>query len=330
MNCTHCGTPLPQEVAYCPRCGTPTPALYSAAGAAPNAPTVASSPAGTPMPLPPNDYGHLPYGLAPPSPYSTPPLTPPPPPPKRRVKTSLFLVAVVLVAFFASIGVFAFLAKGGANRPPANASTTATASPIITTTTMAVTAPYAYPSYLPGHGTLSYHDSLATNDSAHLWGEGGAGGQSCTFMQEAYHVLNTQAHSFYLCGRATVFSDFAFEVQMKILRGDCGGIGFRAKTTTTLYRFDVCSDGTYLLTFGAGAQTRELTGNTSAAIHSGLNQINVLAVVARGSTITLYANQQQLSSVTDQTNNQGFIGVLAENNGNSTEAAYQNASTWTF
>jgi eukaryotic-like serine/threonine-protein kinase len=52
---------------------------------------------------------------------------------------------------------------------------------------------------------------------------------------------------------------------------------------------------------------------TSAFIKSGLNQVNTLAVIARGSSIYLYINQQYITGVSDSTYQAGEIGVFGGN-----------------
>src|SRR5271157_2293792 len=96
MNCSACGTQLPQGAANCPQCGTTTPSYYAQARIAPNDPTVVSSPdADAQQPLPPTMYGSPSYGAASQSSYGSPPYqnpyksydvapsAPPPPSPKR-------------------------------------------------------------------------------------------------------------------------------------------------------------------------------------------------------------------------------------------------------
>jgi hypothetical protein len=53
--------------------------------------------------------------------------------------------------------------------------------------------------------------------------------------------------------------------------------------------------------------------DTSAFIRTGLNQANLLAVVARGSNIYLYINQQYITSASDSTYHAGQIGVFGGN-----------------
>jgi hypothetical protein len=68
---------------------------------------------------------------------------------------------------------------------------------------------------------------------------------------------------------------------------------------------------------------------SSAAIHTGLNQWNLLAVAAQGNTIDFYANQEEIDSVTDSTYSKGQIALAAEvETSNVTEVIYSNAKVW--
>src|SRR5450755_1761861 len=102
MNCSACGTHLPQGAANCPQCGAPTPYAYAHSSIAPNDPTVVSSLYTDPTdasPLstdaqqpPPTMYGSLFY----PNPYDDAPLAPPPPSPKRPANRIGLIVGVIL------------------------------------------------------------------------------------------------------------------------------------------------------------------------------------------------------------------------------------------
>src|SRR5262249_43520489 len=122
---------------------------------------------------------------------------------------------------------------------------------------------------------------------------------------------------------------------MTIIKGDAGGIIFRADATNgKLYSFVVGSDGTYgLLLYADSTHAKTLGQNITSAINRGLNQTNLIAVEANGNTITLYINHQQILRVNDSTYNQGQIGFVANpyiTNGHPTEVAYSNAKVWTL
>jgi hypothetical protein len=56
----------------------------------------------------------------------------------------------------------------------------------------------------------------------------------------------------------------------------------------------------------------------------------VLGVVARGNTLRLYINKQQVASVTNSTYASGQLGVIAYNTGQSVDVAFTNAQVWTL
>src|SRR5579859_5400623 len=92
-----------------------------------------------------------------------------------------------------------------------------------TTTAIAVatTTVTAYPSYMPGSGTLALHDPLqkelywkkfVDNDDH----------SACWYENDGLHVQTNETSYYFVCGEATPYTDFAFEVQMTMLKGDCG------------------------------------------------------------------------------------------------------------
>jgi hypothetical protein len=187
-----------------------------------------------------------------------------------------------------------------------------------------------------GGGTLTLYDPLRDNNSGYSWSLGTTKtGGGCTFSGGSYHVSESNTSFFQYCTESNDFSNFAFEVKMQIINGDGGGIVFRFDNNkNNYYVFFVNDDGSYNLAVCTGGSCHQLfnTGSSSA-IHQSLGQINVVAVVAQGSTITLYVNHQQITSVTDSTYSHGQIGLVASpfsNNGHATEVVYSNAKVWTL
>ena len=353
MQCRSCGTELPIGVAYCPICGTVTPYKVSESGISPYDLTSASSPSGAPPQAPPppsTDYGSPPYGMPqqnpyqafnPYAPYPTP--TPPPPPSSRRqVKFGLIIGAVVLVLVLASAGVFALFTQLAKNNPPVKTTTpttitaitaitnlTATATPIAITATSTVNAEkIPYPPY---RGTLILNDALRDNSNGYNWQETNDSSGSCEFTGGAYHA-RTHAGYFYPCtANNTDFDSFAYEVQMKIIKGDCGALLFRIDTSITkFYYFRVCQDGSYALFIYDHTGSTLIPSHSNSAINAGLNKSNLVAVVARGSTLDLYINQQQIDSIVDSTYSHGEIGMVADGfpGNHPTEVVYSNAKVW--
>jgi hypothetical protein len=372
MNCTACGRQLPAGVTYCPNCGTPTPAYYNPGGTSPDNLTVASSSSNEPPPPPYTNYGSEPYGM--PSPYSTPPapydtptpasyvsnsgtqLAPPPLPPQRRGnRTGLIIGVVVLVLVIIVGGVLAVSRLGSqgssATATPtvapaqataaAQAHATATASAALTATaqaqvsaTASVIAANPNP-YTPGTGQIALIDPLSDNSKGYSWDVSNETNGTCAFSGGSFHSSTPKTNFYYFCtAQATDFSNFALEVQMKILQGDCGGMSFRSDSKSgKLYFLEVCQDGTYQLyrfLDYTGNNIKDLAGGSSPAIMTGLNQTNVIAVVAQGSTLSVYVNKQKIASASDSTFTHGQIGLAADSYNHPTEVAYNNVRVWTY
>ena len=159
------------------------------------------------------------------------------------------------------------------------------------------------------------------------------GGGGCAFTGGAYHASMPQKGYIAPCfAQATSFSNFTYQVQMIIVKGDQGGIAFRANTNKgTFYYFHISTSGSYALeTYSNYNPTKPqpLIQGKDPAIKTGLNQTNLIAVVANGNSLVLYVNKQQIASVNDGTYSNGQIGVIAESTQNPTEVVFTNAEVW--
>jgi hypothetical protein len=223
----------------------------------------------------------------------------------------------------------------------AHANASATAVDAVTATaqaqasaTAAVNAANPNP-YTPGQGQLALNDPLTDNTKGYKWDVSNQADGTCAFTSGSYHVNTPKTQLFFLCAaEATDFSNFAYEVQAKVVQGDCAGMVFRADTNAgKLYFFEVCQDGTYnfsrYLDY-SGNNVKDFAGGSSAAIVTGLNQTNTIAVVAQGSTLTIYVNKQKITSVTDSTFTHGQIGVFADSINHPTTVTFSNAKVWTL
>src|SRR5579872_6227073 len=155
---------------------------------------------------------------------------------------------------------------------------------------------------------------------------------NCEFTGIAYHAIIQRTTYLALCfAHATNFSNFAFQVQMTIIKGGAGGLIFRANTSgSEMYRFEVEPDGHYeLISTDASNSVGRLTGTQySTAIKTGLNQFNILTVIARENHIYLYINGQYVNDAVDTTYSIGRIGLFAWDNGQPTEVVFSNAEVW--
>jgi eukaryotic-like serine/threonine-protein kinase len=181
-------------------------------------------------------------------------------------------------------------------------------------------------------GTLAVTDALIDNGQGYGWYEYPTNsiGGACQFAGGAYHVSQSNAQYISFCNaKNTNFSNFAFEVQMRIIQGDCGGLIFRYQDSNngTFYYFEICQNGTYTLFESYSNTLRDNASST--AIHTGLNQSNLIAVSANGSTLDLYVNNQKIDSINDSTHSQGQIGVVATDLNSPTEVVFSDAKVWT-
>jgi len=180
--------------------------------------------------------------------------------------------------------------------------------------------------YAPS-GKLILSDPLREN--SHGW-QVAPPPHGCQFTNGVYHVAEEMDGVIASCHSTLPVTNFTFEVQMQIIKGDCAGIVFRdAPSGGHAYLFTVCTSGPRaghykLLSLDLPSIT-VLTTGTSVAIHKGLNQPNVLATVVNGSTFDLYINHQKLARVNDSTNSQGQLAVFTIGVG---EAVFTNARVW--
>ncbi|HEY0757188.1 MAG TPA: hypothetical protein VGD98_24755 [Ktedonobacteraceae bacterium] len=197
----------------------------------------------------------------------------------------------------------------------------------------AATATYVKTHY-PFSSNLALDDPLKDNSGVSKYGwDIGSG---CSFANGAYEATETKVHFILPCGAEnTNFSNFTFEIQMTIRTGGTnaqGGIFFRANMSTdALYIFFLDTQGNYELDIRAnssGASTRTLSQGTVSNFHSGFYQVHTLGIVANGTQITVYVDQNQAAKTTDPTYSSGQIGVFADYGSSSTTIAYTNAKVW--
>ncbi len=227
------------------------------------------------------------------------------------------------------------------NTADANATSTSTVATAQAATATAFVAPTAtaiaqhpYPAYLPGHGTLALYDPLQQEGAWKNMPDTNNSGGSCQFNNGAYHVHETQVNVNNLCFGAFTYGNFAVEISMIIAQGDCGGIDFRDNGTCgNTYLFEVCQDRTYGLlkyTNNTNSSILPTVSPDNAAIKAGLNQTNLLSVVANGSKITLFVNNTPIAEVQDTAYARGYIGLVSETSSSPADVAYQNITVWTL
>jgi hypothetical protein len=211
-------------------------------------------------------------------------------------------------------------ATAGANAT-ANANATASA---VASATAAAALVNPYP---PGGGTLAINDPLTDNSQGNNWFDNGT---ACTFTGGAYQVSISQAGFVQDClTQAKHFSDFVYQVQMTITQGDAGGVVFRVDDpNNNYYYFRIDLSGNYELDIFNSSGGNKIAGGTSSAIHTQLNQPNIIGIVAQGGTIDAYVNSQHVATFHDSKLVQGRVGVAAEDVNHSTTVSFSDLKVW--
>ncbi len=213
----------------------------------------------------------------------------------------------------------------------ANAQSTGTAQAFANATAqaMATTAALQNIYNQATSGAPILNDPLNGNNIYH-WDVGNASlGGSCGFKAGAYHVIEPNKSYYLSClAESTNFSNFAFQVQVTIIQGDEGGLIFRA-TGAKLYSFGFNREGLFSLIVSKNNNPgKPLIYGPNSAINTGLNQPNLLTVIARESTFYLYINKQFVDAVRDSSYHSGQIGVYAAYSTHYTDVAFNDAQVW--
>jgi hypothetical protein len=175
------------------------------------------------------------------------------------------------------------------------------------------------------------------NDSLNLasdpyWEQSSLPGARCIFTRGAYHAQISSEGDFYPCLlQANIFSNFALQVNMTLIKGEAGGIIFHAANEVSsygAYLFTINMGGIYSLLLIHGGQLKILTQGYSPAINASLNAPNQIMVIAQGHTILLFVNDQLVDSASDNTLTSGAIGVFAFDTLDPTDVAFNNAQIW--
>jgi hypothetical protein len=180
--------------------------------------------------------------------------------------------------------------------------------------------------------TPTITDPLNNPDTS-LWISNTQNGISCNLTGGAYHATVSTKSIIALClAPATDFQDIAFQVQMTIIKGDEGGLIFRSTPDASgqleSYFFGIDIAGGYHLLSSTQNGVGPLHEDTSPAIITGLNQSNLITVIARGDRFYLYVNKRFVIMVRDNTYTAGRIGLFAADIQNPTDVMFSNVQVW--
>ncbi|GAC1649685.1 MAG: hypothetical protein NVS4B12_18940 [Ktedonobacteraceae bacterium] len=211
------------------------------------------------------------------------------------------------------------------------------------TATAKVTSPdsttNAYDSSMPN---LVVNDPLDGSQSTLTWDEvhthDGPADKGGCHMADQYEVTQYQQNGFTTCNlKNYVFSDFTYQVQMRIDHGDSAGVEFRANGVNdgNFYYLRVNTNGDYALNESKNYVYNNVTLSTgtlaSNFFRRGPRQVNVVAFVVKQGNFTLYINYHLITTAiqTVSTFTQGAIGIIAVEHTSPTDAFFSKAKVWT-
>lgn len=361
MQCTRCGQPLQAGVLFCRACGEPvvgsTPVVVSdglaceEAGAAdlaanpealgytgfafqefraapePGQPVTPLPPempgAGQPvpgmpwqgMPLPgqPGASSYAPYPPGAPG-YPFYPVQAAPKKPKNLWTSVGCIISYVALAVLL---VFAGLAVGLYELGSHLASNTTSQK------TAAMTLYDQVTSQTPG-----LTDSM-TNSSDDSWNLYSGSAEGCAIQSDGLHVhISNPGKFFYCLDNETDAGDIAFQIQMRVLSGNGGGLVFRTNSLVGRYVFELYQDGSCRIFLSEKNAARPTTLASGEASSADANSTNTLTLIEKGNHYYFYVNGQYVTSLSDTTLTSGYVGVIADDYNSPAEAVYTNAEIW--
>ncbi|HJT54890.1 MAG TPA: protein kinase [Ktedonobacteraceae bacterium] len=213
----------------------------------------------------------------------------------------------------------------------AHANATATTIAAATATVQAQASATAGVIQTATAGTPSYQDALNnannSNTKAAKWDQD----SNCSFQSDGYHAI--EGSGLHGCKEsANTYKNMAITVDMRILSGHSGGLFFRVNTDIfnnySGYLFEIDSTGRYKISSSSNYTFNVATlqdWTASSALKQGNAATNTLQVIAKGSSLSFYANGVFLVKLTDTSfTAAGVVAFLASSVGTQTEVVYSN------
>ena len=245
---------------------------------------------------------------------------------------SLVLLALLLIGgvFLYNVGIFPFSRQKISVTTPAQAT-----QAVLAKGTQQAVAAFASRSpqeiYTAAtQGNPSLNDPL-NDKSRSTWLGSQGSSYSCAFAGGAYHVRLAKANSYLGCLAPNItLHNFAFQVEVNIVKGDVGGIIFRsnyAKSNFYTLRVAAGNPNAFCSFTLYGNNTVKDVQNTIA--QANLQQFTLLTVISYENVFYFYLNRNFVMKSQDSTLSTGAIGMYAANSSSSTtEVMFRNARAW--
>jgi hypothetical protein len=253
-----------------------------------------------------------------------------------------FLNLILILLGGASVGVYgAATGKWFGLDPQIN--TTATAQAHVTTTVQARATATAGPISTATSGQPVYQDSLNNPKNPATVAANWDQDNQCTIASNGYHIVQLASRNSFLNGvyqkrcreQGNTYGNLALTVNIDLLSGHSGGIFFRLSDMLGYYYgycIEIGSQGNYKIFYEQGRKLNELKGwTTTSFLQSGYRVNNLLQIIARGTTLTFYANNKFLTQIQDNTDTStstiGFFAT-ADQGGGDAEIVYSNLKAY--
>jgi len=181
-------------------------------------------------------------------------------------------------------------------------------------------------------GSPLINDPLS-NQSGSAWKDKQGSRSSCTFTSGAYHVQVSGAYTYSEClEHNRNFHNFAFEAEMKAVRGDWVGVAFRSVNPDSdqaeFYVLRVMVSDSFSFRF-ALQNHNTITNLQETSADGDSRAFNLLTVIAYEDRFYFYLNKQFVMTAQDSVLTEGAIGMFVENvNSPVAEAWFRNAKVW--
>jgi TolB protein len=244
---------------------------------------------------------------APAAPAASPPLTQSQPTPSAPPRLAWIAGGFILLLFLVA-AVILYLVLG---RTPGDEAATGPETPVISADSDPSQPPLEAPNR-PADLSLIYEDDFG--DSSSGWDDAFDAYTTKQYGNNRYQIEVTTSNlvAWGLANRDV--ADFEVEVEAKLEDGASSngyGLLFRFQDRDNFYRFDISGDGYYLLSKFVKGEWVTLVDWTASPFINQDQTANILKVSAFGPNITVWANGQQLASVTDDSLAHGNFGFFA-------------------
>jgi eukaryotic-like serine/threonine-protein kinase len=178
-------------------------------------------------------------------------------------------------------------------------------------------------------GKPFFNDPLK-DGSGHVWDNWRLVRASCGFSNEVYQVQIVGGNYFTSCLASTINAhNFAYEVQMRLVKGGAGGLVFRSNHSgSSFYTFQAENADGENFNFSV-YKNNEVQAIIDTSNIYNLQNFNTYTVIAYENNFYFYINKTFLVVSQDNTLTTGAIGVYARNLGaGATSVEFRDAKVW--